>query len=199
MRRHSTRTGRLITGSLAITAALALTASAASADSITGSGASTVPYYGRIDVNATSGPAGENASGSFGYTAQNGAGDVFLQVGCLHVSTNPLNGEKTAFVGFTSFGRYFNVGGFWVTIKDGSAGDQFSQVYDGGSVLGCSSPVDGAGTLTPVMTGGFAIVDDGVVVPPTFPTSREDARLNYASYGFRNRGQAIAAWEDSIH
>src|SRR5215210_4785289 len=142
-------------------------------DSVTGSGIATnCGGDGRVDINAQSGPSGENPTG------QVTCGTLFGgPVTCLSVSGN----VALLLTGSTSFGAVA------VRVTDNGTSDRleaFPTSFAPGG--GCPTPLASYADFP--FTGDLVVVD----APPS-PTSKDECKNGgWARFGFKNPGQCVA-------
>jgi hypothetical protein len=148
---------------------------AAQQDSVSGSG--TVPNCGgdnRFVADASSGPSGENPTGSITCGILFGG-----PVSCLHVEGN----VAIALVPSTDFGPVS------VRITDNGTSDTveaYPTAFAGGAP-GCPEPLSSYSTFP--FTGSLVVVD----APPA-PTDKGQCKDGgYARFGFKNQGQCVAS------
>jgi hypothetical protein len=149
-------------------------------DSVIGSG--TVELGGGFEVDARSGPSGENPLGQL--TVRVPSGDVFFSgdVRCLNVI-----GDIAVMKVFTS-----QFGLLDVTVRDISGSPPSRDVIEvnfaTGSATQCSSPVLALATFT-VETGDIVIID-----APPLPTATAQCKNGgWRTYGvFKNQGDCVS-------
>lgn len=148
-------------------------------DSVVGSG--TIELGGGFEVDARSGPSGENPFGQL--TVRVPSGDVFFSgdVRCLNVI-----GDIAVMKVYTS-----QFGLLDVTVRDISGSPPSRDVievnFSTGSPTDCSSPVSALATFT-VETGDIVIVD-----APPLPTAKDQCKNGgWRQYGFRNQGHCVS-------
>jgi hypothetical protein len=157
-----------VVGSL--TAAVAAGAQTPAQDSVTGSGVSNVPgCSGPFEVNAQSGPSGENPTG------QVHCGTLFSgPVTCLNVSGN---------VGL-------------LTVQDSVFGQVGVRITDGGPMADHLEALLGAGCPTPLGSYlDFDFTGDIVVVDAQSPPTSKDQCKNggWRNFGvFKNQGDCVS-------
>ena len=164
---------------LAVGAAMAIpTSSGAQApaqDSVIGtSGGFCCPTY---EIQAVSGPSGENPTGSFRWFAFRG-GSLDASVTCLFVTGN----RAIASVGF---------GLFFVEDNDGAGSDRYAfGVTIPEPAPSCVREFPSSSALQPVAFGGeFEVVD-----APPLPTSKDQCKNGgWRTYGvFNNQGDCVS-------
>ena len=139
-------------------------------DSVTGSGASNIPgCNGSFEVDAHSGPSGENPTG------QVNCGILFNgPVTCLHVSGNVA----------------------LLTVQDSVFGAVGVRITDGGPMADQLEALLGAGCPTPLSSYlSFDFTGDIVVVDaPSLPTSKDQCKQGgWKIYGvFKNQGDCVS-------
>jgi hypothetical protein len=145
---------------------------------LTGGPAQAGSYLG-IEINATSGPSGENPTGQ---VRANAFGLIQLggPVFCLAVR------ENTATINFED--RISGFGSLTVQVVDGQP-DTFDAVPAGRAPTDCS-PLPPSGLGGPVIGGDIAVVDT-----QPFPTSKDQCKNGgWRNFGdtFKNQGQCVA-------
>lgn len=175
----------LIVSFLAI--AVASSASGTTQDSVVGAGV----YLGDkpVTINASSGSAGENATGQVTYVDNPGDPVETFAVVCLHVAGN---------VGWvladTRSSPNFEPDYMWWIIEDnGATGDRITERLV--PTADCANPPDPTSdghSFFALDAGDLVVLDDAEVNPPGVPTRAQCQNGGYASFGFKNQGQCIA-------
>jgi hypothetical protein len=168
---------------LAACACLALPSTAAAQqDSVIGSGE--LEGAQPFSVNAVSGPAGENATGSFSVVL--GIGDLIGDVTCLNVSGSqavvggPVTGGTAVPAGF---GYFFHVD------DRAPMSDLVRLELLGSPPSGCGSPL----FISPALVTVGDIVVTDAPAPPPLPTSKDECKDGgWRQFGFRNQGECVA-------
>jgi hypothetical protein len=177
----------MLLGTLAVAGACLATphvagAQAPAQDSVVGTGITT-PTYSNGAIDITSGPSGENPTGSASVVF---AGERFVStsVQCLSVSGN----TATFVIGLApnSLGALFGR----ATVVDNSS----SGIPDTISIAGhlapapdCGPEIGFAGT-EPLIAGNIVVVD-----APPLPTSKDQCKNGgHVSFGFKNQGECVA-------
>jgi hypothetical protein len=167
---------------LAACACLALPSTAAAQqDSVIGSGEVDAQPF---SVNAVSGPAGENATGSISFVL--GIGDLIGDVTCLNVSGSqavvggPVTGGTAVPAGF---GYFFHVD------DRAPMSDLVRLELLGSPPSGCGSPL----FISPALVTVGDIVVTDAPAPPPLPTSKDECKDGgWRQFGFRNQGECVA-------
>jgi hypothetical protein len=171
---------------LAARACLALPSTAAAQqDSVIGSG----EFNGQpFSVNAVSGPAGENATGSFSIVTP--IGDLTGTVTCLTASGSQavVGGPVTGGTAAPAGSGYF----FHVADRAPEA-DLIRLELLGSPPSSCGSPSLTSPTL---VTAGDIVVTDAPAPPPPpppLPTSKDECKNGgWRQFGFRNQGECLS-------
>jgi hypothetical protein len=136
-----------------------------------------------IDISVSSGPSGENPTGSVSFTA-NSSGTLFFfrgQITCLSVSGNTASMEL-----ITEPGALFANMGIYVVDNGTNASDIF------GAAPTLPESDCSFGTLpgfSRTLSFGDAVVHDAAAIP----TSKAECKDGgYTSFGFKNQGQCVA-------
>lgn len=179
-RRSSARAVVLV--ALAACACLALPSTAAAQqDSVIGSGEVDGQ---RFSVNAVSGPAGENATGSFSFVL--GIGDLIGDVTCLNV-----RGAQAVVGGPVTGGTAAPAGsGYFFHVDDRAPlSDLVRLELLESPPSACVSP----SLISPALvTAGDIVVADAPAPPPS-PTSKDECKDGgWRQFGFRNQGECVA-------
>jgi hypothetical protein len=167
---------------LAACACLALPSTAAAQqDSVIGSGEADARPF---SVNAVSGPAGENATGSLSFVL--GIGDLTGDVTCLNVS-----GSQAVVGGPVTGGTAAPAGsGYFFHVDDRAPMSDLVRLEILGSPpSACGPPSFISPTL---VTVGDIVVTDAPA-PPPLPTSKDECKDGgWRQFGFRNQGECVA-------
>jgi hypothetical protein len=139
--------------------------------------------YQDIEISVSSGPSGENPTGSVSFTANTGGTLFFFrgQITCLSVSGNTASMEL-----ITQPGALFANMGIYV-VDNGT---------DGSDIFGAAPTLPESdcsfGTIpgfSQVLSSGDAVVHDAAAVP----TSKADCKADgWQHFGFKNAGQCVA-------
>jgi hypothetical protein len=167
---------------LAACACLALPSTAAAQqDSVIGSGEVDGQPF---SVNAVSGPAGENATGSFSVVL--GIGDLIGDVTCLNVS-----GSQAVLGGPVTGGTAVPAGsGYFFHVDDRAPmSDLVRLELLGSPPSACGSPL----LISPALVTVGDIVVTDAPAPPPLPTSKDECKDGgWRQFGFRNQGECVA-------
>jgi hypothetical protein len=167
---------------LAACACLALPSTAAAQqDSVIGSGEVDAQPF---SVNAVSGPAGENATGSISFVL--GIGDLIGDVTCLNVS-----GSQAVLGGPVTGGTAVPAGsGYFFHVDDRAPmSDLVRLELLGSPPSACGSPL----FISPALVTVGDIVVTDAPAPPPLPTSKDECKDGgWRQFGFRNQGECVA-------
>jgi hypothetical protein len=178
-----------LTTAFVIGSSLAIPASSAAQvptqDSAVGSG-SVVFDFPSFSFNVSSGPSGENPSGS-ATAVYAGQTLVAASITCLTVS-----GNTATFAG-TLEPNTFGFVTFKITVVDnGSTGDLFNAEAGPPPAPSCSTPVSSFSPGGALLTGNITVTD--AQPPPPLPTSKDQCQNGgWRSFpGFKNQGDCVS-------
>ena len=131
-----------------------------------------------LELNATSGPSGENPTGQVAFTVFNGTFNLAGSVTCLRVSGN------TATINFRDTAN--GLGVVTVQVVDNNP-DTFQSAPIGRAPTDCSPLPPDLAQHGPLSSGDIVVVD-----APALPTAVEQCLHDgFAQFGFGNAGQCI--------